>query len=85
MRSTLPAPPKAKERSMNKTFHLLTGLHFAVCSLAMIWPGALIANRIEPMVLGLPFLFFWYILWMLILFAGMWIAFVVRHGGDRHE
>lgn len=70
---------------MNKTYHLLTGLHFAVCTLAMIWPGALIANRIEPTVLGLPFLFFWYILWMLILFVGMWIAYVVRHRGGRHE
>nr|WP_298057319.1 hypothetical protein [uncultured Halomonas sp.] len=70
---------------MTKTYHLLTGLHFAVCTLAMIWPGALIANRIEPTVLGLPFLFFWYTLWMLILFVGMWVAFVVRHGGGRHE
>ncbi|MGM0832108.1 DUF3311 domain-containing protein [Halomonas qinghailakensis] len=70
---------------MNKTYHLLIGLHFTLCTLAMIWPGALIANRIEPTVLGLPFLFFWYILWMLVLFIGMWIAFVIRHGGSRHE
>ncbi|GEK47626.1 hypothetical protein HPA02_19090 [Bisbaumannia pacifica] len=70
---------------MNKTYHWLVGLHFTLCTLAMIWPGALIANRIEPMLLGLPFLFFWYILWMLVLFAGMWVAFVVRHGGRHHD
>lgn len=70
---------------MNKNYHLLTGLHFTVCTLAMIWPGALIANRIEPLILGLPFLFFWYAFWMLILFIGMWVVFVVRHGGNRHE
>ncbi|MFC6668774.1 hypothetical protein [Marinobacterium aestuariivivens] len=70
---------------MSKTYHFLVGLHFAVCTLAMIWPGALIANRIEPTVLGMPFLMFWYTLWMGVLFVGTWIAYVVRHGGDRHE
>ncbi|MBB3139659.1 DUF3311 domain-containing protein [Halomonas organivorans] len=70
---------------MSKTYHTLVGLHFALCTLAMIWPGALIANRIEPTLFGLPFLFAWYILWMLVLFIGMWVAFGVRHGGHRDE
>ncbi|WP_116475365.1 hypothetical protein [Zobellella maritima] len=59
------------------------GLHFVLCTLAMIWPGALIANRYEPTVLGLPFLFFWYILWMFLLFAGLLAAFIKVHGGKQ--
>ena len=30
-------------------------IYFVLCTLAMVWPGALIANRIDPMVLGMPF------------------------------
>ncbi|GGO79345.1 hypothetical protein GCM10011348_13390 [Marinobacterium nitratireducens] len=70
---------------MSKTYNLLVGLHFLVCTLAMIWPGALIANRIEPTVLGIPFFMAWYILWMCLLFVGTWIAYNVRHGGNRDE
>lgn len=68
---------------MSKTFNILLSLHFAVCTLAMIWPGALIANRIQPLVFGLPFLFFWYVLWTLVLFAGLCVAFAIGYGGRR--
>lgn len=44
---------------------------YVICVLAMIWPGALIGNRIEPFVLGLPFMFFWYVLWIFVLFVGL--------------
>ena len=50
-------------------------IYFGVCTLAMVWPGALIANRIEPMVLGLPFFIFWYVLWIFILVVGLVIAY----------
>lgn len=43
----------------------------------MIWPGALVANRIEPMVIGLPFFMFWYVAWVFVLFVGLVIAY--RH------
>lgn len=49
----------------------IAGLGYAICILAMIWPGALIANRIQPYVLGLPFFFFWYVAWVFVLFAGL--------------
>ncbi|ALM52802.1 hypothetical protein [Halomonas huangheensis] len=68
---------------MSKTYHFGVAAHFVICVLAMIWPGALIANRIEPYVMGLPFLFFWYVLWMAVLFLGLWVAYVIRHGGAR--
>lgn len=70
---------------MAKRPPVLLTVHFTLCTLAMIWPGALIANRIEPTVFGLPFLFFWYILWMLILFVGMWLAYLKQYGGGRDD
>lgn len=42
----------------------LTGAYFTVMLLAVIWPGAVPAARVEPMVLGLPFSFFWPALWV---------------------
>ncbi|MDT8894402.1 DUF3311 domain-containing protein [Halomonas sp. I1] len=50
-------------------------IYFAVCALAMIWPGALVANRIEPLVMGLPFFVFWYVAWVFALFVGLVIAY----------
>lgn len=51
-------------------------IYFVVCTLAMVWPGALIANRIEPITLGLPFFIFWYVAWVFLLFVGLLIAYV---------
>jgi len=46
-------------------------LFFALTFLGFIWPGVTLANRIEPMIFGIPFLFFWFIALVLIQFAGM--------------
>lgn len=35
-----------------------------VCVLAFIWPVTALVNRIEPMVLGMPFFMFWHVLWV---------------------
>lgn len=43
---------------------LLTGLFFGLYVVALTWPGALLANRTRPLVLGLPFNFFWVALWV---------------------
>lgn len=58
-------------------------IYFGVCTLAMIWPGAVVANRIEPMILGLPFLFFWYVAWVFIVFVGTVILYRLEYGGER--
>lgn len=50
-------------------------LYFLVCVLALIWPGATIANRIDPMVMGLPFFFFWYLFWFFVTFIGLVICY----------
>lgn len=50
-------------------------IYFAMCALAMVWPGALVANRIEPMIIGLPFFLFWYVAWVFALFVGLVVAY----------
>lgn len=60
------------------TARLLTGAYFVVMLVAVIWPGAVPASRVEPTVLGLPFSFFWPALWV----AG---AVPVLWGLDRVE
>lgn len=62
---------------------LVMGAYFLICTLAMIWPGAVIANRIEPMIFGLPFLFFWYVLWVFMVFVGTVILYRLEHGGEE--
>jgi len=52
--------------------------YFALCFLAQIWPLAAVANRIEPRLLGLPFLFFWYVLWVLLIFVGVLLLYLLR-------
>lgn len=47
-----------------KTARLLTGLYFLVAAIAVTWPGAVPAARIEPYVFGLPFAFFWPAAWV---------------------
>lgn len=42
----------------------MAGAYIVVATLAVIWPGAVPAARIEPMVLGLPFSFFWPAVWV---------------------
>lgn len=59
------------------------GVYFLVCTLAMIWPGAVIANRIEPMILGLPFLFFWYVAWVFMVFLGTLLLYRLELGGRK--
>ncbi|MCH2113842.1 MAG: hypothetical protein MK171_02865 [Pirellulales bacterium] len=40
--------------------------YFALLLAGFLWPGMLIANRVEPFVLGLPFLMFWFVLLIVI-------------------
>jgi hypothetical protein len=37
----------------------------------LTYPGMVPFNRIEPLVLGLPFSMFWIVLWVAIVFAGL--------------
>ena len=53
-----------------------------VCWLAVIWPGALLANRIRPFVLGLPFMYFWYIAWILVMTVGLFLLYHLEYRGS---
>ena len=45
--------------------------YFFVCFAANVWPVALLANRIYPMIFGIPFFFFWTITWSCLIFLGV--------------
>jgi hypothetical protein len=47
---------------------------FVVYAVALTWPGVLPFNRIRPFILGLPFSFFWVVLWVILGGAALWIA-----------
>jgi len=39
-------------------------VYFLLFVVAVTWPGMLLFNRIEPLLLGLPFSMFWIALWV---------------------
>ena len=53
----------------------------AICFSVSLW------DRIDPMILGLPFNFFWLIAWLLLTPLCMWGAYEVevRHAGHPHR
>lgn len=48
------------------------------CWLGMVWPGPVFANHIEPFVMGLPFLVFWYVLWVFIMLVDLIVLYWVE-------
>ena len=62
--------------------HALYALFALFCLAAVSWPGyALFGNRVEPFVLGLPFLLVWNILWVALALTGL----VVYHLTGRER
>lgn len=53
-------------------------LYFFICFAANVWPVALLANRIYPMVFGIPFFFFWAIIWSCLVFLGVLTLYVTE-------
>ena len=52
--------------------HIAFAAYLGVCALALVWPGyALVGERIEPYVFGLPFTFAWTVGWLLASFTGL--------------
>lgn len=47
-----------------RTARLLTGSYFVLMAVAVTWPGMLPFARLRPLVLGLPFAFFWVAAWI---------------------
>ena len=61
-------------------------LFFFLCVLgALTVPGLWIANRVEPMVLGLPFLLFWVVAWVLISLVGQVTLYLVDRSNREED
>ena len=45
--------------------------------LPTIFPIFAVANRVEPIILGLPFNFFWVVSWILIAFSALVVLYLV--------
>jgi sterol desaturase/sphingolipid hydroxylase (fatty acid hydroxylase superfamily) len=57
---------------------------FVVAMMAvMVFPLFAIGNRVEPMVLGLPFSMAWVVGWILVEFVVLVGFYFYEHGGDR--
>ena len=46
------------------TARILTGTYFVLMMVFVTWPGMVPFARVRPLVLGLPFSFFWIALWI---------------------
>lgn len=67
-----------------RTARVLAGGYMVLMAVAVTWPGALPFARIHPMVLGLPFAFFWPAAWVAGALPVLWALERVerRHRGD---
>jgi hypothetical protein len=75
-------PPEAvreSTRDASKAFAIFT----VVMVLVMIFPVYGLANKVEPMVLGMPFSLFWIIAWIGIEFVGLLCFIAYEFSGDR--
>lgn len=58
-------------------------VYFFICFAANVWPVAALANRIHPMVFGIPFFFFWTIAWCCLIFLGVFALYVTGSRAER--
>jgi hypothetical protein len=66
---------------------VLAGAFVVLMAVAVTWPGAVPAARIEPRVLGLPFAFAWPALWVVLSGPMLWYVDRVerRHRASRAD
>lgn len=54
--------------------------------LGAIWPVTCLVNRIQPIVLGLPFFLFWITLWIFVCFVNLVFCYLLiprEEGGEK--
>lgn len=56
---------------------------FLLFTVAMTWPGLIPFNRVEPMVLGLPFTMAWIALWVVLSFVVLILVDRLHEDGPR--
>ena len=67
-----------------KKFKLFWLFYFGALLMAMLWPVVKIGNRIEPFILGLPFLLFWFVMLLFLIFLGLLIMFWTEKAGQKN-
>ncbi|GMV04218.1 MAG: hypothetical protein AMXMBFR53_04990 [Gemmatimonadota bacterium] len=65
-----------------KIARTLAGTYFVLMAVALTWPGMVPFARIRPLVLGLPFAFFWGAAWIAVSVAVLWLLDRVE---ERHR
>jgi hypothetical protein len=66
-------------RSARRLVFIMLGLY----ALALTWPGMVPFNRIEPLVLGLPFVLFWITLWVVLVGGALALLDVAETRAER--
>ena len=74
-----PGIRRESTRGASKAFAVFT----AVMVLVMIFPIYGFANKVEPMVLGMPFSLFWIVAWIGVEFVGLLCFIAYEFSGDR--
>ena len=62
-------------------------VYFTLYAAFLLYPGVLPFNRVRPLVLGLPFSFFWVVLWVALAFVVFLLVdrAETAHGGEAEE
>ncbi|WP_174614584.1 DUF3311 domain-containing protein [Virgibacillus ihumii] len=68
-----------------RKFEIIYFVAVTLTLLPVIFPVFEIANRAEPIILGLPFGFFWVILWIVIAFITVTILYAFDPNKDEQE
>ncbi len=62
----------------------LLAAYFVVAAVGLVWPGyALIGNRVEPFVLGMPLSLAWNVGWVLLTFTVLSVFELTNPDEDR--
>lgn len=74
------------ERGASRRRRVVAGaftVWFLVVLTAILWPVYALVGHARPFVLGLPFSFFWVILWLLVSFTGLLLLYLFRYRGEE--
>lgn len=63
---------------------ILAALYFAGYVVAVTWPGMTFFNRVDPLILGLPFNMIWVAVWVVGGAGVLWMVYAAE-GGHRPD
>ncbi|MFQ5703174.1 MAG: hypothetical protein ACE5HT_04055 [Gemmatimonadales bacterium] len=63
------------KKGSNRVVVWVATVYFVAMALAVTFPGVVPFNTIRPFVLGIPFVFAWYLIWI----AGSLVVFFLLH------